>query len=228
MTLILNSHKPLVRALRLQGVSLTMIHKVTGVPKSTIRFWCQDIIPTIEQKLALETLRIKKASARLKSIQDIRRDSNERLKERLRTEGKEDIKNLRNNPLFFTGLGLYWGEGYKNGNQEVGITNSDPSILIVAMRWFNQIYKIKNDEFVAKLTINSSYKDRADKILRYWSKILSIPLSQFTKTTFINTPFKRIYKNQNHKGTVRIKISKPMRLRERLLSSIKHVPNLIK
>lgn len=120
--------------LRENGFSYVYISNKLGVSKSCIRNWTKEIKLTKSQKKNLQSSQTKSASLRLGQIQQNRRDNNNKTRELLQKKGVEDVYNI-SDPLFFLGLGLYWGEGYKNKTQEVGIVNTDPRILQVSMMW---------------------------------------------------------------------------------------------
>ena len=218
----------LVRKLRKNGKGFSDISNRTAIPKSTVRLWCKDISLTNMQKVVLKKNHQAKSTKTILEVQSRRKVFLNHKEEELLKLGKEDLFNNRHNPLFFLALGLYWGEGYKKGNKEVAITNSDPRILNITINFFKEFYSINETNLRARLTINSIYKGNIDNILDYWSKEVGIPLNYFTKTHFVSTPFKREYSNKNHKGTLRIKILKPLNIRSRLLSSINSVDEYLK
>jgi len=45
-------------------------------------------------------------------------------------KGKDDLGSLSDRDIYCIGLGLYWGEGYKQGSQEFGFTNNDPQMIL--------------------------------------------------------------------------------------------------
>ena len=59
----MTNKKEQARNLRIKGKSLTDISKSLNTGKSTIRYWCKDIILSKEQNKQLEKQRIKKAYA---------------------------------------------------------------------------------------------------------------------------------------------------------------------
>ena len=69
-------------------------------------------------------------------------------------------KTLEEAKLLGLGLGLYWGEGYKKGNNECGFTNSDPDIILLIIRWFQKIYSIDKKDFILRVSINEMHKKR--------------------------------------------------------------------
>lgn len=81
-------------------------------------------------------------------------------------------------------------------------------------------YGISSNEYRARLSLNKEYKNKEVSILKYWMKELNLTSDQFTKTSFIEAKHKRVYKDKEYKGTLRIKIPNPIRIHHRILSSI--------
>lgn len=209
--------------LRKQGLSYLEIAKQLGISKSCVRNWVKDILLSENQRKSLNLNSTTVASNRLKEIQNSRSKNNHKIRATLTEEGIKDIKRIKD-PLFFLGLGLYWGEGYKNKTQEVGIVNTDPEILKISMLWFEKYYGISRSEYQIRLSINSEYKNLENSIINFWIDKLSVSKIQFTKTSFIKAKHKRQYKDTKYHGTLRIKIARPLRIHNRIISSINNIP----
>lgn len=142
--------------------------------------------------------------------------------------GLLDIGNsVSKRDLLFLGIGLYWGEGYKNGNGEFGFTNSDPEMIKVFLKIIKEIYNIENDQLVLKININELFIDKLLEIEEYWQTVTKIDKTQFTKTTVIKSKLNKKYNIDGYKGTLRIKVKKGEFLKKRILSSIKQIHQTI-
>ncbi len=206
--------------LRKAGKSMLEIAKLVGVSKSTASVWCRDIPLEKEQILALQK---KIGWGRMKGSK-LRREK--RLKEivELEQEGQDMVGNIQKDHLLFLGAGLYWGEGVKSAR--VGISNSDPNILIVGMAWLAKIWGIKKSDLIVRIGINEIHIARVLDVEKYWSKTLDIPLSQFSKTTLIKARNKKIYSNFNeHYGTAMIRVRKSKNLLHRIKGLISCLSN---
>lgn len=215
-----------VQDLRQRGFSLQKIANLTKNSKSTISYWCKNIFLSHRQ---LKKLQNKRKTAGSKALFDYsERKRNERF---LQTEiaskkGKDDVDKINRRDLFIIGLALYWGEGYKKGNDELGFTNSDPFIIKFIMKWFREIYFINDKDFILRVSINSAHRKRVTDIISFWSKIARINKSQFTKSSFIFTSSKKTYKNnKKYFGTLRIKVRRGTELRRRIIGSLKALEN---
>jgi hypothetical protein len=67
---------------------------------------------------------------------------------------------LNSRDIYCIGLGLYWGEGYKTGNQEFGFTNSDPKMVCFYIYWLESTFGVKKSELM------SIFVDSEQKV--YW------------------------------------------------------------
>lgn len=217
-----------VRTLRREGKSIRDISKSLGISKSTVSYWCRDIRLTSAQiKKLAEDQRTTSAGALMrasekKRLQRIRATAEE--KER----GSKDIGKISRRDLFMIGLALYWGEGYKKGNDELGFTNSDPGIVRGFIRWLAEIYAIRKTDLILRLSINQQHRHRISSVRKYWATVTGVPESQFSKASLIKTASKKRYVNEEqHFGTLRIKVRRATNLRRRILGSIEEIARQI-
>lgn len=207
--------------LRTEGKSLGEISNFLKISKSTASRWCKNIIISEKIKSNLEEKRKEQSKKALMIINKKRANKTKKELVYYYAKGKEDIKNINKRDLLIAGISLYWGEGYKKGNNEFGITNSDPKIICLIMKWLKDIYLIKKEDLILRVSINKIHKHRLEDILDYWSDTTKIPKTQFTKTSFIKSKTKKEFADpNNYFGTLRIKVRKGRMLRERILGSI--------
>ena len=119
------------------------------------------------------------------------------------------------------GLGLYWGEGYKESNGEMGFTNSNPRMILFYLKWL-KLFNISNDQLIFRLTINKIFESEKKKIMNFWMKYLNAKEFQFSKTTIINTNLKKTNtKNiDSYKGILRVKVRRGLILKNKILGAI--------
>lgn len=207
--------------LRKNGSSISSIASSLNVSKSTVSMWCKEIALTERQLKKIATVSKHHATLGLLRAAEVQRSKRKLCIEAQTKIGKEDVGALNRRDLFMVGLGLYWGEGYKKGSQELGFTNSDPLMLRVYILWLEQTYDISRHDLILRVSINDQHSARSEDVERYWSQILHVPRSQFTKTSFIRSASKKRYVNETvHFGTLRIKVRKGTNLRRRILGSI--------
>jgi hypothetical protein len=158
--------------LRKQGYSYNLIAEKISVSKSTLSVWLADIPYTPNQKTISRIGKARAAASTTRHKQKL-----ESLKEAKRL-AVMDVKDVTVREFFMFGLALYIAEGEKNDN--VGIINADPEIIIAAIHWFETYYKVPRENF--RLAIHLYPDNNRPASLHYWSKTTNIPLSQFGKT----------------------------------------------
>lgn len=207
--------------LRKSGYSISAIAKTLSVSKSTASGWCRDIALTERQlEQIAEKSKHHATLSLLKSSENQRKVRQENIK-RATQIGKRDVGKLSQRDVHMIGLGLYWGEGYKKGNQELGFTNSDPGMITFYIHWLRTVYGIEKKDLILRVSINNQHAERITDIVQYWSLITGISTTQFTKTSLIKIRSKKIYENlHTHFGTLRIKVRRGTELRRRILGSI--------
>lgn len=199
--------KDKVCQLRMKGLSLGQIYKETSVPKTTIRSWIKDIKLSERQlnKLKSRTQKALQEGRIRKQEQDkILRLNNEK---ELLHKAITRVGNLSGRDLFMAGIALYWGEGFKNKHEHrLGFCNSDPEMIKFYIKWLEKSFRVKKDSIIARLTLNESYKGKTGELENYWLKITGIPKSQFTKTFYQKTKWKKQYMDNNYHGVLRIHV----------------------
>ena len=141
-----------------------------------------------------------------------------------RQEGVTILGNLSHRDILMVGLGLYWGEGYKYENSELGFTNSSPFMIAFYLKWL-KLWNVEKDSLIFRLTINEFFKKEEKTIKFFWIKFLEIKEEQFSKTTYIKTNLKKAsLKNKEiYKGILRVKVRKGTALRNKILGAIEHI-----
>ena len=170
--------KEKARALRKKGYSINQIVKEVGLTKSSVSLWVRDIVLTKEQRKGL--------SERGRSVESIERRrinrlANEYKKRRIIVdEAKKDFNYISLEQLKLIGIILYLGEGGKTERGTARLSNSDPGVIKIMMRFFREICKVPEEKF--RGSIHTFTHADIEKTEKYWSKIAEIPRSQFHKT----------------------------------------------
>ncbi len=188
--------RDLARKLRSEGLSYRDIRKRVPVSKSTVSSWCSDIELSQQQRHELG----KRYDVSLKGAKAVQ--SNRRLQiDKIVSDAIKEVRSLKIDDLKIMGPILYWAEG--NKTLFAGITNSDPAIIIVAMKWFREICKVPEKKFKAHLHIHGGQDDLSMK--KYWSNVTDIPLEQFGKS-HVKKNGTGYRKNKLYNGTIKINI----------------------
>ena len=207
-----------IKAIRLRrgGSSYGEIKKKLGAPKSTLSYWLKDVSLTEEQKKRLYT----------GNVLALARGSQSQKERRLReiaeiiTNAKKEISDsisLESYRLF--GAALYWAEGNKKNT--LGITNSDPYLILFMVKWFEKILGASPSKDM-KVHLNIYPQQNEQDIKKFWSQLTGIPLGNFGKT-FVKPLSKNYKKNNLYYGTIKVKVHKGTDRRHRIFGWVKTV-----
>jgi len=170
--------KERARALRKKGYSLNQIVKEANLTKASVSLWVRDIVLTSKQK--------SKLSERGRSVESVERRRISRLfnenqkRQMIIDEAKKDFTRISLEELKLIGIILYLGEGGKTERGIARLSNSDPEVIKIMMRFFREICKVPEEKFRGNIH-TFAHADVA-KTEKYWSKISGIPRNQFHKT----------------------------------------------
>lgn len=174
---------------RKNGKSYTKISQELGIPKSTLSNWLSQ-----ERWSKNVTRKILKTSYDSR-ISNLREESTKR---RTRAEARHEMyrhqarfcfASLAENDLFLVGLSLYWGEGEKTKSGRVSIVNTDPNMIQTMVRFYVDCLKLNTKDLRIGIF---AYEDHdIDMVLKFWSEITKIPLSQFIKTQVLKSRTKK-------------------------------------
>ena len=211
-------------ALRKAGKSITSIAIQFRLNKTTISYWCRNIKLPESAIVKLEAERKSKSAIALLRYSEINRERRIKRTENQKSKGARLIGKLSEKETQMIGIGLYWGEGYKESNGEMGFTNSNPDIIRFYLRWLSQ-WGVTKSELIFRLSLNRIFTKHEKEIKNFWTKILNVNVSQFSKTTFIKTSLKKanVKNREKYKGTLRVKVRKGLSLKNEILGAIEYI-----
>jgi len=164
--------------LRKQGKSISEIKNILNISKASVSLWVRNIVLTEKQKSLLS-----QNGRSIDSIEKrrISRIANTKKKSDFAIEvAKKEIVNISPKDLKIIGIALYLGEGGKTKRGIARITNSDPDIIRIIMKFFREICLVPEYKFRGHIhTFSQANIKNSEK---YWSEISKIPIKQFYKT----------------------------------------------
>lgn len=181
--------------LRKKGASYSDIKSSLGVSKSTLSLWLRDM-PLSEKRIKeLRDNNPKRIERYINTMSEKRKDKLD--KAYLLAKSKVGVISGRD--LFIGGIFLYMGEGSKTTKGTTALTNTNPAILKIFVKWL-YLHDVNKEKIKIQLHL---YKDmNIKKQIKYWSKTLSIPESQFRKPHIKETTVKSItYRGGFGQGT---------------------------
>lgn len=193
-----------IKAIKLReaGRSYNEIRKKINVSKGTLSMWLRDIALTPEQEKRIFVELRQKNAYRMAKANQVKRIN---ITREIVGKAKKEAPELFKNPLFLSGLMLYWAEGDKSEIQErVKFTNSDPRMIKIIMRWFRETCKVPELKFRVCIYIHSLHARK--NIEKYWSEVTGISTDQFYKTQIKETTLRQ-RRNVLYEGTCAITVS---------------------
>ena len=186
--------------LRKRGATYAEILKDVKVSKSTLSLWLRDIELSNEaNKKLLKGRELSRHSAAESHIQKRKKDIALAIK-----TGIQEFPRLLKNPLFISGLCLYWAEGDKHKQERVKFTNSDEKMISLMMKWFREVCDVPEEKFRIALHIHNLHS--AKNVKQYWSKITRLSEKQFQKT-YVKQTTLHYRKNVLYNGTCAIVVN---------------------
>jgi len=176
--------------LRKKGKSYSQIKKLLKVSKGTLSLWLRDY-PLSKQRI--RELRDWNEQ-RIERFRETMRKKKEARLDKTYKKQRKYIFPLGKRELFLGGLFLYWGEGSKTRTSDISISNTDPSVIKFFIAWTTKCLKIPQKDLRVQLHLYGDMDIK--KELRFWSRALEIPLSQFRKPYIKKT----LNSDINHKG----------------------------
>lgn len=202
--------------LRLSGKSYKEISRILFIPKSTLSGWLANV--TLSEQ-ARERIQKRVYSGSLRGLIKRNKSQTHQAIQRMRTtraQGKKEIGILTQEELKLIGIALYWAEGYKrllvrNGKEvtyhPVALTNSDPNLVMIFLRFLREVCLIKDEKIMADIRIYEHMNE--ENLLKFWRDITGLPEENFgkvyygvSKSSMGKRPFNRL-----PCGTIQIRVS---------------------
>lgn len=199
--------------LRQQGLSYREIRLQIPVSKGTLSLWLRNYPLSRKQ---LQRLKDQRHSGIEKFRETMRKKREARLTQTYQ-EQKQKWLPLSDNELFLAGLFLYWGEGSKADRHLISISNTDPTVIKVAMHWMQKSLHLPLEKIKVRLQLYSDMDIK--KTISFWSDTLGIPKSHFGKTYVKQTKRSKIHHKGFGYGTCAVYCHKTV-IKEQLLMTI--------
>lgn len=205
--------------LRKQGYSYSEISQIVSVSQASLSLWLKLFPLNQKQKdrFKKKVILNGKLGAKAKRKQRIEKV------EKIRKCAISEIKKIRDREIFYMGIMLYWAEGTKsrgrNISQGVDFSNSDPKMCKFFLHWLQVSLGIKPEEIIYCIYIHESQKNKSEKVLDYWSKIVDSTKEKFNKICYTKTVYPRKNKRKdsgNYYGQLRIKVRKSTDLNRKI------------
>jgi len=185
MKAIIGSIKSEAMRLRKKGLSYNEISAELEVAKSTLSHWLKDI-PGFE-KIKENNIRQAKQIWSKNIIEFNKKRTAEHLKNRINDieHYSKEIKRISQNNLFYLGIALYLAEGGKTEKSNLRFSNSDPAIIRIMIKFFEEFCAIDPADINARIHLYEH--NRYKETLSYWSEVTGINKNKFWRPQLVIT-----------------------------------------
>lgn len=203
--------------LRKLGKSYSQIKQELKVSKGSLSLWLRQYPLGKEQMQKLRDfseIRIEKYRQTMQAKREKRFDDYYR---------QEKIKYLplSKKELFIAGLFLYWGEGTKDLKYPVALYNTNPQVIKFGLVWYRNSLNLPSSKIKIQLHLYSDMNIKDE--MRYWSRELKIPLSQFANPYIKKSKKADINRKGSFgHGTCGLLVN-DVRLKERVMATLKAI-----
>jgi hypothetical protein len=169
--------------MRKEGKSYREIRAALQIPTSTLSDWFskKEWSTTVRNRLAASTLAT--STVRIVELNKIRGQHLAKAYEAAREEARREFETLKYDPVFISGIMLYWGEGAKDPKQGVKFTNSDPKMIKFYVEFLTKSCRIPVEKVRAYVQIYPEIEEKTSRA--YWSRMSGLPWENFTKSIVI-------------------------------------------
>ncbi|MEI6420036.1 MAG: hypothetical protein WCO30_00240 [bacterium] len=109
-------------------------------------------------------------------------------------------KTLEECVIYGLGLGIYWGEGLKRGKGGVRLTNTDPKMVKLFIKFLVKFFSIDINKLRFSIQIFEDIHPQT--ALNYWMNELGVKKEQFYKTILSRVRGRGTYKYKSEHGVI--------------------------
>lgn len=169
--------------MRKAGKSYREIHAALRVPISTLSDWFSKKEWSLPMRERLTASANATNAIRMVALNKVRGQHLARAYEAAREEAREEFELLKYDPLFISGIMLYWGEGAKDPKQGVKFSGSDAKMIKFYMTFLTRSCRIPLNKIKANLLVYPELEERTARA--YWSRVSGLPWEHFTRSTVL-------------------------------------------
>lgn len=175
----MRTDKEVAFTLRRNGKSYSQIRRELKIPLATLSDWFSTVSWSKNIKSRLIASSNARSSIRIRELNKIRGSHLYQAYQEAREEAKMEFEELKYNPVFISGLMLYWGEGDKRTRAQVKLANTDPNMIRLYAFFLRKICRIPEDRIRAYILIYPDLDE--ESCLDHWSFHSGIEKNKFFK-----------------------------------------------
>lgn len=170
-------------SMRQTGMSYSQIRDKLRIPKATLSDWFSSESWSNEIRRRLTKAASTQNTVRIIQLANLRGSHLSRAYASAKIEAAEELETLKYNPLFISGIMLYWGEGDKRTRHITRLINTDAEMIRLYVLFLKNACRIPEEKIRATVTI---YPDLdPEQCISYWSRISGIGPERFGKCATI-------------------------------------------
>ena len=169
--------------LRRGGRSYKEISERLNIPKSTLSGWLRDVTWSRKIKKTLSEKAKEQNKIRIRKLNNIRGKNLERLYLKAEKEAKDEFKFFKLFPLFILGLSIYWGEGDRRSKNLVRVSNTDPLMIKLFLKFLTEVCGVKQEQVYASILLYPDLDEQ--KCKKFWIKNAGLLEENFNKSILI-------------------------------------------
>lgn len=169
--------------LRKTGKSYNEIRHLLRIPKSTLSDWLRGLNWSQKIKLQLAQKAQKRNTIRLRELNKIHRRYLSEIYKEARAEAEQEFEYFKFHPLFIAGVSIYWGEGDKATKHNLRISNVDPLMIKLFVKFLREICGMPKEKIRANLLLYPDLSE--DKCKNFWIKKSGLSNKHFNKSIVI-------------------------------------------
>ncbi len=178
--------------LRRRHKSYREIADILDVSKSTVSYW---LAANKESQSVKELLTRKNNARNRKRMRRIAAAAQKRWgawRAAARKDAKRSFPEFIKNPLFVSGIAIYWGEGDNKPGNPLRMSNTDPRMIRLYSRFLKNVLDVPVNKIRLALILYPDLNDM--RCRRFWTRVTSLRLTNFIKTQYIRGyhPTKRL------------------------------------
>jgi len=125
---------------------------------------------------------------------------------RIFADASRSVSKLSRRDLFMIGAALYLGEGWKRGSSVVELSNSDPKIIRLFMRFVREVLGV--DESIIRGGIQLHFNVDESDARMFWSDVIGISKESFFVVRQVSSASRgKRPRNSLPYGTVRVRVN---------------------
>ena len=187
-----------------RGLPIKEIARQVGVAPSSVSVWVRDVPLTPEQLEALRQMN----PAYNRQLRGANRNAERGRDRRRRYQETGRAAARQREPLFIAGAMLYWAEGDKRSRNAARISNSDPELLRLFVRFLRVHFDVPDEKLRVTCHLFADHIQRQVEIEQHWLNVVELPRA-FLNKSFVNVYSKYSQKKRRNKlpyGTCRVTV----------------------